>query len=62
MSGILPADPVTGLIVGAGDIVAQTHAVLANVKAIIEASGSHLGKVIKCSVSYFDTCWIMRGL
>jgi 2-iminobutanoate/2-iminopropanoate deaminase len=53
VSGQLPVDPISGNIIGGegnGDIVAQTKATLANIKAIVEASGSNLGKVINSKV------------
>jgi 2-iminobutanoate/2-iminopropanoate deaminase len=51
-SGQLPIDPVTGE-VPAG-IEAQTVQVLDNLKAIIEAAGSSMEKVVKCTVYIVD--------
>jgi 2-iminobutanoate/2-iminopropanoate deaminase len=53
VSGQLPLD-VHGALVGAADIKAQTGAVLANVKAILEAAGSSLDKVVKTTVFLTD--------
>lgn len=39
-----------GNLVGAGDVAAQTEQVFANLKAILEAAGSNLGKVGKVTV------------
>ncbi|KAI4522074.1 Endoribonuclease L-PSP/chorismate mutase-like protein [Schizophyllum commune] len=48
-SGCIPLDPATGQIVEGG-IEAQAHQALKNLKAVVEASGSELGKVVKCTV------------
>ena len=50
ISGCLPLD-VHGEIVGPGDIQKQTAQALANVKAIAEAGGSQVEKIIKTIVS-----------
>jgi len=49
VSGNLPADPTTGDIVPGG-IEAQTEQVLKNLRTVVEASGSELGKVVKTTV------------
>ena len=49
VSGQIPLDPKTGTIVE-GDIKVQTHRVMENLKAIVEASGSSLQRVIKATV------------
>lgn len=41
---------IDGNLVGEGDIVAQTEQVFANLKAVLEAAGSGLGKVGKVTV------------
>ncbi|PYV09002.1 MAG: deaminase, partial [Acidobacteria bacterium] len=38
----------------AGDIVAQTHQVLRNLKAVLESAGSSLAKVVKTTVFVAD--------
>ena len=48
-SGQIPVDPATQQIVG-GDIGAQTERVLKNLAAILQASGSSLEKVLRCTV------------
>ena len=48
-SGQIPLDPKTGNIVE-GDIRIQTRQVLENLKAVLEASGSSLERVIKTTV------------
>jgi 2-iminobutanoate/2-iminopropanoate deaminase len=49
VSGQIPLDPETGEIVNGG-IVAQTKVVLENLKAILEAAGSSLDKVVKTTI------------
>ena len=48
-AGQLPMDPQTGEIVGQ-NISEQTQQALKNVKAVLEAAGSSLQKVVKCTV------------
>jgi len=48
-SGQIAIDPATSQIVG-GDVGAQTERVLQNVSAILQASGSSLERVVRCTV------------
>jgi 2-iminobutanoate/2-iminopropanoate deaminase len=48
-SGQIPIDPATSQIV-AGDVSAQTERVLKNLAAILQASGSSLEKVLRCTL------------
>jgi len=48
-SGQIAIDPATQQVV-AGDVGAQTDRVLRNLSAILEASGSSLEKVVRCTV------------
>lgn len=48
-AGQIPIDPKTGNFVE-GDITAQTRQVLENLKAVLEAGGSSLDRVIKATV------------
>lgn len=48
-SGQIALDPRTGQVVE-GDVSAQTRRVLANLSAVLEAAGSSLSKVVKCTV------------
>jgi len=48
-SGQIPLDPATGQVVEGG-IEAQTTRVLENLKAVLEAGGSSLAKVVKATV------------
>ena len=53
LSGQIPLDPATGQLV-AGDIAVQTERVLENLKAVLEAGGSSLNKVVKTTVYLKD--------
>ncbi len=53
VSGQIAIDPATGDLV-LDNIEAETHRVLQNVKAIVEAGGSSLEKVLKASVFVKD--------
>jgi 2-iminobutanoate/2-iminopropanoate deaminase len=48
-SGQIPLDPKTGNLVE-GDIKIQTRRVLENLKAVVEAAGSSLDRVVKATV------------
>jgi 2-iminobutanoate/2-iminopropanoate deaminase len=48
-SGQIALDPVTGEL-NTGPVEEQAHIVLKNLKAVIEASGSSMDKVVKCTV------------
>ena len=52
-SGQIPLNPATGEIVGT-TIEEQTHQVFSNIKAILEAAGSSLDKVLKTTVFIKD--------
>ncbi|MCZ7591683.1 MAG: RidA family protein [Kiritimatiellae bacterium] len=52
-SGQIPVDPATGQMV-TGDIRAQTEVVLQNLKAILEAAGSGMNRVLKTTVFLQD--------
>jgi 2-iminobutanoate/2-iminopropanoate deaminase len=49
-SGQIPLDPVTGQLVGEGDVTAQAKRVLESVQALLEASGSSLEQVVKSTI------------
>jgi 2-iminobutanoate/2-iminopropanoate deaminase len=53
VSGQIPLDPKTGEIVR-GEIEDETRQVLANLKAVLEASGSELSCVVKATVYLTD--------
>lgn len=52
-SGQIPLDPETGQIID-GDVAAQTERVLENLKAVLEAAGSSLDRVLKTTVFLKD--------
>jgi 2-iminobutanoate/2-iminopropanoate deaminase len=52
-AGQIPIDPVTGNFVEGG-IAAQTRRVLENLKAVLEAAGSSLDRVVKATVFLRD--------
>ena len=53
LAGQIPLDPVTGQIVD-GDVASQTRRVLENVKAILDAAGSSMERVVKTTVFLKD--------
>ncbi len=68
-SGCIPLDPATMQVVEGG-VEKQTEQALKNLKAVVEASGSELGKVVKTTVriskcvsnSFPDVFLIEKGL
>ena len=52
-AGQIAIDPSSGQVV-AGDVVAQTERVLANLRAILDASGASWGDVVKTTVYLHD--------
>ncbi len=52
-AGQIPIDPKTGKMIE-GDIQAQTEQVLRNIQAVLEAAGSSLANVVKCTVFLAD--------
>lgn len=53
-AGITGTDPETGKLVGPDDIVAQTHQIMKNMKAILEEAGSDMDHVFKTLVFVAD--------
>jgi 2-iminobutanoate/2-iminopropanoate deaminase len=53
LSGQIPLDPITGELVQ-GDVAAQTERVLQNVRAVLEAAGSSMERVLKTTVFLKD--------
>jgi 2-iminobutanoate/2-iminopropanoate deaminase len=53
LSGQIPIDPGTNQLIS-GDIAAQTERVLENIKAVLQASGSSLDRVLKTTVFLKD--------
>jgi reactive intermediate/imine deaminase len=53
-SGQIALDPTTGLMVGAGDVEAETRQVLSNLQAVLEAGGSSPAQVLRTTVFLAD--------
>jgi 2-iminobutanoate/2-iminopropanoate deaminase len=53
VSGQIPLDPTTAQVVPGG-ISAETHQVMCNLKAVLEAAGSSLEKVVKTTIFLKD--------
>ncbi len=53
LSGQIPLDPATGLIVE-GDISAQTRRAFDNLKAVCEAAGGSLGQIVRLGLYVTD--------
>lgn len=53
LSGQIPLVPETGLL-ASEDIKAQTEQVMKNVRAVCEAAGGSLSKIVKCTVFMTD--------
>ncbi|SRR5579871_4446519 len=53
LSGQIPLDPASGQMVE-GDIAAQTERVLENLKSVLAAAGSSLGRVVRTTVYLKD--------
>jgi len=52
-SGQIPLDPETGEMVG-GDVEAQTERVFANLRAVLDAAGTSLDRVLRATVYLTD--------
>ena len=53
-SGQIALDPATGVMVGGGDVEAETRQVLTNLKAVLEAGGSSPQQVLRTTVFLAD--------
>lgn len=54
VAGQIPLDPRTGEIIGAADVAQQTQQVMANLEAILTASGAKFQDVVKTTVFLAD--------
>ena len=54
VAGQIPLDPVTGQIVGEGNVAKQTEQVIVNIQAILQATGANLGHIVKTTVFLAD--------
>jgi 2-iminobutanoate/2-iminopropanoate deaminase len=53
-SGQIPLDPQTGQMVGDGDVEKQTHRVMQNLAAVLQAAGASLEAVVKTTIFLTD--------
>jgi len=53
-SGQIALDPTSGVLVGDGDVEAETRQVLANLTAVLAAAGSSPGQVVRTTVFLTD--------
>lgn len=53
-SGQIALNPVTGELVGGGDVEAETRQVLANLQAVLAAAGTSADKVVRTTVFLAD--------
>lgn len=53
LSGQIPLDP-AGNLVGGDDVVAQTHQVMQNLLAVLEAAGANFDNVVKVGIFLSD--------
>jgi len=53
-AGQVALDPATGEMVGGGDVGRETEQVLRNLRAVLEAAGSHMARVLRCEVYLAD--------
>jgi len=49
-SGQIPLDPVSGTIVGEGNVEAQTQQVMKNISAVLKQAGLGFGNVVKTTI------------
>lgn len=54
VSGQIALDPNTGQLTGDGDVAQETHQVMRNLQAVLEAAGCSLREVVKCSIFVKD--------
>lgn len=54
VSGQIALDAQTGQLIGNGDVAQETHQVMRNLQAVLEAAGLTLRDVVKCSIFVKD--------
>ncbi|MEG3641556.1 RidA family protein [Magnetococcus sp. PR-3] len=54
VSGQIALDPKSGTLIGAGDVGKETHQVMQNLAAILEAAGGSFKDVVKCNIFLAD--------
>ena len=53
-SGQIPLDPISGALIGEGDISAETRQVLANLVSVLKAAGANVSQVVRTTVFLTD--------
>ena len=53
-SGQIPLDPSSGLMVGAGEVEAETRQVISNLKAVLTAAGATTAQVVRTTIYLVD--------
>ena len=53
-SGQIPLDPLSGQLIGGGDVEKETHQVLSNLKAVLDAAGAKTSQVVKATIYLID--------
>lgn len=59
-SGQIPLDPQTGQMVGEGDVEKQTHQVMQNLAAVLQAAGASLEAVVRTTIYLTDLASFAR--
>lgn len=54
LSGQIPLDPVTGQLIGGGDVVAEAEQVMKNLEAVLAAAGCSFANVARCGIFLTD--------
>lgn len=54
VSGQIALDSTTGQLVGNGDVAQETHQVMRNIEAVLQAAGFTLRDIVKCSIFVKD--------
>jgi 2-iminobutanoate/2-iminopropanoate deaminase len=54
LSGQIALDPATGQLVGAGDVAAETHQVMKNLFAVLDAAGHAIDDIVKATIFLAD--------
>ena len=54
VSGQIALDATTGQLAGGGDVAQETHQVMRNIEAVLQAAGLTLRDVVKCSIFVKD--------
>jgi 2-iminobutanoate/2-iminopropanoate deaminase len=49
-SGQIPLDPISGEIIGTGDVEAQTRQVMKNISAVLKQAGADFNKIVKTTI------------